>query len=135
MRMYRFCSPLDKPHRRSCGSVAVAWNHLHIDLNSLSGIGHLFIRFGLIGWFCLRLREKPQFAHDAKQAFRTAYIASFSQLVPKFHHSESGIAATYVFNQFQFFLCVLIEMAVRPLGLVCQRLYSPVPARFPELDV
>ena len=75
-------------------------NHLHIHLNTLSGIGHLLVGFGFISWFLLFRREQAQLSHDPEQALRAAGIATLPQTVPQLHHAQVGIAAAHIPDQF-----------------------------------
>ena len=112
-----------------------AGNHFHIYLNALAGIGHLLIRLGRVCFLLPGHRKQTKFAHDPEQALRAAGIAAPAQPMPQLHHTEVWIAAAHVTNQFYFFLCVLIGMAVRTSGLAGQRISASIPARLPEVDV
>lgn len=41
------------------GRHASVWHHLHVHLDPLTEIGHLLIRFGLVGFFLLSHRKQP----------------------------------------------------------------------------
>ena len=72
---------------------------LHIYLNALFGICHLFIRLCFVCLFRLLSRKQSHFAHDSEQAFRTARIAPQTRTVPRLDHAEFGISAAYVANE------------------------------------
>ena len=53
------------------------WNNLDVNLYALTGIGHLLIGLGGVGFLGLRSRKHAQLSHDSEQAFRTAGVAAF----------------------------------------------------------
>lgn len=56
--------------------------HLHIYLDPLAGIGHLFVRLGFVCFFLLGPRKHPQLSHDPEQALWATGIAPLPQPVP-----------------------------------------------------
>ena len=114
---------------------AFTGNHLHIHLDTLTGICHLFI--GLRGVLLFRLfcREQAHFAQDAEQAFRAAGVAALAQAVPELQHAECRIPAAHIADELQLSFRVLIWMTVGPSGLAGQGRHTSVPALFPEVDV
>ena len=81
-------------------SDAAAGDHLHIYLDTLSGIGHLLVGLWLVGRFLLFLWKQSQFSHDSEQALRAAGVAPLPQTVPQLHHAQVGIAAAHIPDQF-----------------------------------
>ncbi len=79
-------------------SNAGAWNHLHINLNALTGIKHLFVGLGLMDLARFGRWEHPQLAHGTKQAFRTTGIASFAEAVPKLDHAQRWITTAHILD-------------------------------------
>ena len=71
-------------------------NHLHIHLDTLSGIGHLLVGLWLVGGFLLFRREHSQLPHDPEQALRAAGVAPLPQTVPQLHQTKGWIAAAHV---------------------------------------
>ena len=63
-------------------------NIFDIYLNTLTRIGHLFIRFGLIGWLCRSLRKQSQPFEDSIKALNAAGITTFAKSVPKLGKTE-----------------------------------------------
>lgn len=126
-------SILKQPQLRICDTAA--GNHLHIHLDTLTWIGHLFIGLSFVGVLGLFGRKHLQFPHNPEQAFRTAGVATLLQAVPQFYHTELWISAAHIADQLQFRLCVLVRMTVGPSGLAGQGLHTSVPARLPEVDI
>lgn len=112
-----------------------AGDHLRIHLRLLSGIGHLLVGLWLVGWLLFRLRIQAQLSHYTEQALRAAGITPLPQTVPQFHHTQVGIAAAHVPNQFQLCLRMLVRVVVRPPGLTGQGRRASIPAGFPKVDV
>ncbi len=78
---------------------AFARNDLDVHLNTLAGILHLLIGFGLIFRFRLHCGEQAHFSHDPEQAFRAASISSLSQAVPQFDHSEVWVPSAKITDE------------------------------------
>lgn len=114
---------------------AAARDYLHIYLDSLSGIGHLLVRFWNISLFLLLPRKHTQLTHDTEQALGPAGITPQLQAVPQLHQSKARVAAAHVPDQLQFCLCVLVWMAVGPPRLTGQGLHTSIPAGPPEVDI
>ncbi len=58
-------------------------NIFDIYLNTFARISHLFVRLGLIGWLCWRLRKQSQPFKDSIEALDPAGITTFAKPVPK----------------------------------------------------
>ena len=74
------CSVLKQTQFRVCDTALR--NNFYIHLNSLTGIGHLLIGLGRIGFLRFSGGKQSQPPHDPEQTFRTAGIAPLSQTVP-----------------------------------------------------
>ena len=61
---------------------AASWNDLHIDLYTLSGMGHLLVGLGSVLLFRLLGRKQTQPAHDPEQALRAAGITPLPKPMP-----------------------------------------------------
>ena len=116
-------------------SDAAARDDLHIHLNLFSRMSHLLVMFWRISLFLLLLWEHPQLAHNPKQAFGSAGIATLFQAVPQLHQAELWITTAHIPNQLQFRFGMLVWMSVRPPGLTGQRFHVPIPASPPEVDI
>ena len=114
---------------------AASWNDLHIDLYTLSGMGHLLVGLGSVLLFRLLGRKQTQPAHDPEQAFRAAGVAPGLQAVPELDHAQGRVSAAHVTDKLQLGLRVLVRMAVRASGVAGQGRHSSVPTLFPEVDV
>ena len=74
------CSVLKQTQFRVCDTALR--NNFYIHLNSLTGIGHLLIGLGRIGFFRLFTGKQSQPPHDPEQTLRTTGIAPLFQAVP-----------------------------------------------------
>ena len=74
------CSVLKQTQFRVCDTALR--NNFYIHLDPLTGIGHLLIGLGRIGFLRLSGGKQSQPPHDPEQTFRTAGIAPLSQTVP-----------------------------------------------------
>ena len=74
------CSVLKQTQFRVCDTALR--NNFYIYLNSLTGIGHLLIGLGCIGFLRLFAGKQSQPPHDPEQALRTTGITTLSQAVP-----------------------------------------------------
>ena len=124
---------LEQTQLRVCD--ALARYHLHIHLDSLAGIGHLFIGLGFVWFFLFRNREHPQLPHHPEQTLRAARVSTLTQPMPQLHHTEGRITTAHIINEFQFLFCMLVWVTVRTSGLAGQRFHTAVPAGFPEVDI
>lgn len=114
---------------------AVSRHNFNVDLDALTGTGHLFIGLWLALFLCRLFLDKTFPTHTAKQTFNSAGISSFLQSLPQLGKPQLGIPVSHITNKFEFFLCVLPRMAVRPSGLTGKGFYCPIPATTPEVDV
>lgn len=127
------CRVLEKPFLLVC--QAVSRYDLNVDLDPLSGVSHLLIRLWL-GFLLFRLLFDQSFpTHTTVQTFHRAGIPSFPQPMPQLGKAKLGIPAAHISNELEFFLCVLVWVAVRSSGLAGKRFHCSVPATTPEIDV
>ena len=90
-------------------------NIFDIYLNTLTRIGHLFIRFGLIGWLCQSLRKQSQPFEDSIKALDAAGITMFAKSVPKLGKTELWIAPPHISDEFQLIRRMLVGVVMRTL--------------------
>ena len=90
-------------------------NIFDIYLNTLTRIGHLFIRLGLIGWLCRSLRKQSQPFKDSIKALNAAGITTLAKPVPKLGNTELWIAPLHISDEFQLIRSVLVRMVMRSL--------------------
>ena len=74
------CSVLKQTQFRVCDTALR--NNFYIHLNSLTGIGHLLIGLGCIGFLRLFAGKQSQPPHDPEQTLGTTGITTLSQAVP-----------------------------------------------------
>ena len=110
-------------------------DHLHIHLNSLTGVGHLLVRLRFVRFFHRFSRKHAHFTHDAEQALRAAGVAALPQTMPQLDHTQRGIPAAHIADKLQLDLRVLVGVAVGPPGLAAQGRHTTVPALLPEVDI
>ena len=94
----------------------------HIDLDTLARIFHLFVGLGFVLFLWLLLLRQPLAAQHSPQAFYAAFVSTTSQSCPQFNDAECRIAPAHIADEYQFFLGMLVRMAVRLSGMTCQRI-------------
>ena len=114
---------------------AASGDDLYIYLDSFSRTGHLLVRLWRISFFLLLLWEHSQFAHNGKQALRSAGVAALLQAVPQLHQADLWIAAAHIPDQLQLRFGMLVWMAVRTPGLASQRCHTPIPPGTPKVNI
>jgi hypothetical protein len=113
---------------------AFTGNDLHINLNSFSGMGHLLVRFRLIGIFLLHYHE-PLTPEHSPEGFNASGVSSFAQFAPEFDHAKTRIAAFHIVDKLQLRRRVLIRMMVWASRFRAKRFNASIPAVQPEVDV
>ena len=110
-------------------------NIFHIDLSPLPWIFHLFIRFWDI--FGVGQLDGPSVdaAQELVQAGDGSGVATLPQLHPEHHKARMRVPAAHIPDQLDLGLCVLVGMAVGPMGAVCQRSNCSVVFLSPAVDV
>ena len=94
-------------------------NIFHIDLDSLTRVLHLFVRFRDI----LRIRKLHRklipFAQESIQTGDGSGVATLTQLYPE--HDQTGVfvSSEHIQDEFDFLLRMLIGMAVRAMRAIC----------------
>lgn len=110
-------------------------NNLHIDLEALSGVVHLLIRF----WNILRVGRMD--SHDALlfeetvKARNGAGVTALHELDPEDDESGMGVAPAHIRDEPDFLGGMLAGMVVRPTGAVTEGLNGTVKAAFPAVDI
>ncbi len=91
------------------------WNIFHIDLASLSGIVHLFVRF----WNVFGVGQFYGFPVDTAQELVQprdgSGIPPLAQLHPEYHQTGVRIPAAHILDQLDLIFCVLVWMTVRAM--------------------
>lgn len=111
------------------------WDELDVDLASLPGILHLFIRLGDIFGIWQLNRHLPSLPQKAVQPGDGAGIPFHPQLHPEYHQTRVGIPAPHVVDELDLFLCMLVRVTMRPMGPILQGLERSIVAFFPPVDV
>lgn len=110
-------------------------NELHIDLNALTRILHLFIllrdifRIGELDGQLISLTE------ESIQTGNGSGISTLAQFDPEYDQTGVFIPSEHIQNKLDFFLRMLIGMAVGPMRAICQRMQSPIISLHPTVDV
>ncbi len=110
-------------------------NIFNVNLAFLSRISHLLIRFRHLFrvWQFDGLPTDP--AKDTVQAGDGSGIAALGQLDPEHHQTGVRIPAAHILDEFDLIFCVLIGMAVRAMGAVCQGAHRTVILLAPAVDI
>lgn len=69
------------------GSDTFAGHYLHIHLNPLTWIGHLFVGLKIISHFILCWSKQSRLVYDLEQALWATSIAPLPQAMPQFYHA------------------------------------------------
>lgn len=110
-------------------------NILHINLHSLPWILHLFIRFRDVFRVWQLDCKLVSLAEEAIQTGNRSGIASLTQLHPEHDQTCVPVAPEHVQNEFGFFRCMLIWVAVRAMRAVGKRLQGSVVPFEPAIDI
>ena len=106
-----------------------------IDLDTLSGMVHLFIGFRDI------LGVRGMDSHDAlffKKAVEASNgtgIAALHEFNPENGEACMGVTPAHIGNEFDFFWGMLVRVVVRPSGEITQGLDGAVITAFPAVDI
>ena len=93
-------------------SDAAAGDHLHIYLDTLSGIFHLLIRLRNIFGIRKFLSQDSLFLQKTIQSWDGTFITALHKFDPKDNQTRMGIAPTHILDQLDFFRCMLIGMVM-----------------------
>ena len=77
----------------------------------------------------------PCSSQDAIQAGDGPGIASLAELDPEHHQTGVGISAAHIPDELQLLRRMLVRMAVRAVGAVCEGLEGAVVAFPPAVDI
>ena len=110
-------------------------NILHINLNSLAGVLHLFIRLWYILWIRKLYCKLVSSSQKTIQARDGSSVTTLTQLYPEYDKACVLIASEHVQDQLDLFRCMLVWMTVRTMRTICQRLQCAVIALEPAMDV
>lgn len=110
-------------------------NELHVDLYSLSGIGHLLIRFGDI----FEIREffscHPLFLKETIETGDRALITPLHEFYPENDQPGVRITPAHIPDEFDLFGSMLVRMIVRTSGPVTQGIQGSVIAFFSVINI
>lgn len=107
----------------------------HVDLNPLTRMVHLFVRFRNI--FGIR-RLNSHYALLAQEAIETGNrsgIASLSELNPEDDEPGIGITLTHISNKGDLLRSMLIGMVKRSSGTITKRIPGAIVAAHPAINV
>lgn len=88
----------------------------HIDLDALSGMVHLFIRFWNILWVRRMDRHKPLLSEKAVKTGDGAGIAALHEFYPEDNKTCIGITSAHIRDEFDFLRSVLVGMVMGTSG-------------------
>ena len=114
---------------------AASRNELHVNLNSLSGISHLFIRLWNVLGIWELLCSHSLFLKETIQSRDRALIAPLPELDPEYDQTGVRVAPAHILNEFDFLRGMLIWMRMRPSGTVPEGVPGAVIAIFPTIDI
>ena len=107
----------------------------HINLDTLSRILHLFIRFRNVLWIGRFYSHHPLFAKETVQTWNRARIPPLHKFYPKDNQTGIRISSAHVMDKFDFSRSMLIRMMVRSAGTITQGFDRTVIATFPAINV
>lgn len=110
-------------------------NVFHIDLYSLSGIAHLFIRLRKVFGVGRLSRHDTQPSENTIQTGNGTRIAALQELYPEDDKACMRISAAHIRDELELLRSVLVGMAVRTARTAAQRIQGTVIAIFPAIDV
>lgn len=88
----------------------------YVDLDALSGMVHLFIRFWNILWVRRMDRHKSLFSEEAVKAGDGAGIAALHELCSEDNKTGIGITPAHIRDEFDFLRSVLVRMVMGTSG-------------------
>ena len=119
----------------SSADQAGAGDEFDVDLDLLTRIIRLFVRFGDILW----VRQlHGHLASLSQKAIQTGYgsaVSSLPELDPEHHQACVWVPAPHVVDQLDFLWLVLIRVTVWPVRTIFKRFQRAVIAFHPAVDV
>ena len=110
-------------------------NVFHVDLYTLSGGGHLFIRLWNIFGICRLLRSQFQSFQSTPESGDRTGIAPLFEFYPKDDQTGMRIASAHILDQFDLVRSVLIWMGMRTSGTIAKRVPGAVITFFPSVNI
>ncbi len=110
-------------------------DNLHVDLDPLTRVRHLFIRLWDILWIRQLYCHLPSVSQNTIQSGDGSAVAAFPELDPEHHQACVGISPAHVVDEFQLLRFVLVWMAVWTMGTVFQRLKRTIVTLHPAVNV
>ncbi len=110
-------------------------NKLNVYLNTLTGEQHFLVGLGYILWIFRFDRHLTMFYEYAVKTGYRACISAFTKFYPEYDQSIVGIAPPHIEDKLRLGWRVLVGVAVRLVGLICEGLQCPVIAFSPAVDV
>ena len=110
-------------------------NKFHINLNTLAGMVHLFIRLCYVLGIGRMDRHDTLFMQETVKTGNGTGISPLHELYPE--HDQTGIRITsaHIHDKFDLLRSVLVRMVMRPSGEFAKGLDGVVIASFPAVDV
>lgn len=93
-------------------------NELHIDLDALAGILHLFVGLGDVFGIWQLYSHLAVLTKETIQAGNGACIAPLPEFYPEHYQSGVGIPAPHIVDQPDLILPVLVRMVMRPVRTI-----------------
>ena len=110
-------------------------NNLHIDLEALSGVVHLLIRFGDILGVRRMERHDALFFEETVQPGNGTGIAALHEFNPENNETGMWISSAHISDKLYLGRGMLVRMVVWPAGESAQGLNGAVITPFPAVDV
>ena len=110
-------------------------NELYVNLDSLSGIGHLFIRFGNVLRIWKLLSSDSLFLKETIKSRDRALIAPLHELDPEYDQTGMRVAPAHILNELDFLRGMLVWVVVRAPGAVSEGIPRTVIAVLPTIDI
>ena len=107
----------------------------HVDLDALSGMVHLFIRFGDILGVRRMDCHDTLFFEEAIQPGNGTGIAALHELNPENNKTGMRISSAHIGDKLDLGRGMLVRMVVRSAGEITQGLNGAVITTFPAVDV
>ena len=110
-------------------------NEFHINLDPLSRISHLLIRFRNVLGIRKFLSHNPLFFEEAVEAWDRAFIATLHEFHPEYNQTGVRVAPAHVSNKFDFFRSMLVWMGMGASGTVSEGIPGTVIAVLPAVNI
>lgn len=107
----------------------------YVNLNALSGMGHLLIRFGDIPGVRELLSHNPLFFQKAVKTGNGAFIAALHEFDPENNQTGMGVAPAHILDKFDFFRGMLVGMGMRTSGAVTKGVPGTVITVLPSVNI